>query len=480
MRFNSLFHRVISLFLIFVLCGCLCPAAFAAERDTVKVGFFSFDGYHMIDENNNRSGYGYDFLRMAARYWNVDFEYVGYENSWSDMADMLKRGEIDLVTSARATEERMKEFDFSKPIGTSSAMLTVKNENNDVIANDYSTYNGLRIGLLQGNSRNDDLEVFARDNGFSYTAVYYEKEAELVKALKDGKVDALLTSTLRNKTEYERVLDTFATKNFYVMVRKGDTELLNHINYAIDQLNATEGDWFNTLNNKYYNHYDIKNLNFTLDERELIEQYANGEKKLVVSACLDKEPYAYEENGEAKGILFDYFAQLAEHAGIPYEILVTESRDEYIRCCEDGQIDVCLDGRFLSESQAELLKRTTSAPYTTMSLAMVTRRDFNGTVNTLAVSGSQGLFGIEDNLAVGAERIEVDSRKEGMQAVLDGEADATVVYLYTAQQFVNQDKRGILTYTMLENPTFDYHLSFSDNVSHELAGIFTKCIYSMP
>ena len=36
------------------------------------------DGYHVMDEDGNRSGYGYDFLRLMARYWDVDYEYVGY------------------------------------------------------------------------------------------------------------------------------------------------------------------------------------------------------------------------------------------------------------------------------------------------------------------------------------------------------------------------------------------------------------------
>ena len=59
--------------------------AYAAEdssqHETVKVGFFAMDGYHMMDEEGNRSGYGYDFLRLMARYWDVDYEYVGYDQS---------------------------------------------------------------------------------------------------------------------------------------------------------------------------------------------------------------------------------------------------------------------------------------------------------------------------------------------------------------------------------------------------------------
>lgn len=469
-----------ALLLALLLPAVLVPTAQAApERQTVRVGFFAFDGYHMMDEQGTRSGYGYDFLRLASRYVDVDYEYIGYEAGWDDMLRMLKQGEIDMVTSANMTEDRLEDFAFTNSIGTSSAMLTVDIRNNGIAAGEYETYNGMRVGLLAGSSRNDDLAAFAREHGFTYTPVYFLRASELEAALHADVVDAILTSSLR-RTQSERTLDLFATRDFFVMMRKSDTELLEKMNYAIDQINAAEGDWKNDLQNKYYTHYEEKDLAFTREEQALIQRYASGEEKLVVSACTDKRPYAYEEDGEACGIMFDYFARLAQYIGIPYEVVLPADREEYIELCESGQIDICLDGRFQNESQAELLRRTVSAPYTTMRLAVVTRRDFGGEIRRLAVSGAQGIFGIEDGLASHAERIEVPTREAGMQAVLDGKADATFVYFYTAQQFVNHDERGLLTYTILTEPSYDYQLAFSENVSHELAGIFTKAIYAMP
>ena len=91
-------------------------AVFAAEEtsqhETVKVGFFAMDGYHMMDEEGNRSGYGYDFLRLMACYWDVDYEYVGYNQSWDDMQQILEDGEIDMVTSPRTTPDREEKTNF--------------------------------------------------------------------------------------------------------------------------------------------------------------------------------------------------------------------------------------------------------------------------------------------------------------------------------------------------------------------------------
>ena len=75
--------KYVAVLLAFV-CVCMIfspQTAYAAEdssqHETVKVGFFAIDGYHVVDEEGNRSGYGYDFLRLMARYWDVDYEYVG-------------------------------------------------------------------------------------------------------------------------------------------------------------------------------------------------------------------------------------------------------------------------------------------------------------------------------------------------------------------------------------------------------------------
>ena len=117
--------KYVAVLLVFV-CVCMIfspQTAYAAEdssqHETVKVGFFAMDGYHMMDEEGNRSGYGYDFLRMMSRYWDVDYEYVGYDQRWDDMQQMLEDGEIDMVTSAAKHRTKKKSLIFrvqSEPI----------------------------------------------------------------------------------------------------------------------------------------------------------------------------------------------------------------------------------------------------------------------------------------------------------------------------------------------------------------------------
>lgn len=127
-------------------------SSYAASKDTsrvIRVGFFAFEGYHETDEHNQRSGYGYEYLHEMAKYTDWEFEYV--DGTWEECQEMLKNGEIDLLTSAQYSEARDKVFDFSSAsMGTSYAQLTVSSDNTTFRRNDYPQFNGIRIGLLQG------------------------------------------------------------------------------------------------------------------------------------------------------------------------------------------------------------------------------------------------------------------------------------------------------------------------------------------
>jgi ABC-type amino acid transport substrate-binding protein len=203
--------KYVAVFLVFV-CVCMIfspQTAYAAEdssqHETVKVGFFAMDGYHVMDEEGNRSGYGYDFLRLMARYWDVDYEYIGYDKSWDDMQQMLEDGEIDMVTSPRKTPEREEKFDFSRPIGTNNGILTVRSDNSTIVDGNYSTYNGMRVALLNGSSRDKELADFAGNKGFTYDPFYFDTTEEMEEALQSGNVDAIAATSMR-KTNNERIV----------------------------------------------------------------------------------------------------------------------------------------------------------------------------------------------------------------------------------------------------------------------------------
>ena len=182
-----------------------------------------------------------------------------------------------------------------------------------------------------------------------------------------------------------------------------------------------------------------------------------------------------------KGIIPDYFREIADYAGISYEFLTPVTRDEYIAYQGNKEAtDMSIDARLETDNYAETKEWALTAPYITMQLAKVTRRDFDGKIKVVATVDQTASTSIEDAMAPGAEKLMCSTRQEMMEAVRKGKADAAFVYYYMAQAFVNSDTTGTMTYTLLEQPTFTYRMVISSTENHALAGILTKAMYAMP
>ena len=135
------------------------PGYCQEKKRIIRVGVFSMEGYHMTDADGVRSGYGYDFLQKLSRYGNVVYEYKTANAENGGVLKMLKNGEVDLVTSAVKRGQWEEDFVFSnQPVGTCGTMLTIKAGNEQIIPQDYSTYDGMRVGMIRQNIRNENFK----------------------------------------------------------------------------------------------------------------------------------------------------------------------------------------------------------------------------------------------------------------------------------------------------------------------------------
>ena len=111
-------------------------------------------------------------LKQVGNNWWL-LKYKNEAREQRNMQQMLGDGEIDMVTSARKTPDREEKFDFSRPIGTNQGMLTVRSDNSTIVDGNYSTYNGMRVALLNGNTQNEEFADFADKKGFTYVLSYF-------------------------------------------------------------------------------------------------------------------------------------------------------------------------------------------------------------------------------------------------------------------------------------------------------------------
>ena len=201
------------LLVLVILClvvSCFPARAAEHEKNTLRVGYWAFDGYHNLDQNGVRSGYGYELLQLMSRYSNINFTYHGYEQTFAQSKQMLEDGKIDLLTAMKKSRDNIDRFDFSShSIGSTSTILTIKAGNSRIVSGHYDTYQGMRIGIVPDDVREEELTVYAKEKGFSYEVKYYESSPVMAQALQDEEIDAIVSTSLRARTN-EWTIDSFS------------------------------------------------------------------------------------------------------------------------------------------------------------------------------------------------------------------------------------------------------------------------------
>ncbi|MGN0700075.1 MAG: ATP-binding protein, partial [Oscillospiraceae bacterium] len=114
--------------------------------------------------------------------------------------------------------------------------------------------------------------------------------------------------------------------------------------------------------------------------------------------------------------------------------------------------------------------------YINVTLSRVTKKDFHGEIRTIAVAYNQIYDGIDIDLAENVRTVHYDTRKEAMQAVRDGKADACYIYTYMAEKFINQNPDGELIFHIVNKPAVGLAIGIRPTTDHELISILNKCL----
>ncbi|MGO0987266.1 EAL domain-containing protein [Clostridioides difficile] len=442
------------------------------ENRVIKVGYFNFEGYQDYDKNGNRNGYGYEYLHEIAKYTGWTYEYVS--GTWEECQTMLENGQIDLLTSAQYTKKRAEKFDFSEvPMGSSYAQLTVKSGSSKYVPNDYKNFNGIKVGLLYGNSRNEHLKEFASEKGFVYTARYFKNEEELESALKSGKVDAILTSSLR-KIKNENVIAQFSPSPFYCIVKKGNAELLREVNEALEDIEMNNPAYKFNLYSKYYqsNNKDT----FILSNKE--RDYLKRNNHIRVVSMTDSYPLSYLDKGKLKGIIPDIFTLIVKDLELSIDYVKANSYKEAIDMVKEGKADIiCF---FYSDyGWAEQNEIKITSPYIQLNYSAITKNYKNTKFNNMAVVESDRFN--DEYIKEHYKNVNIQSYKserKAINAVKSGDADVAFINTYSAEDYIQKDYNNLKSALVNDYKT-NISLGVGKNINPTLYSILDKRINAL-
>lgn len=470
--------------LLFCSCFMVLHPAYAADAHLaeasgqpkiVHVGFFRYDGYHSINSEGEKSGYGYEFLQMISGYANFKYIYVGYQKTWHDMLTMLEDGTIDLLTHVQKNPGYEDRFAFSKySMGTTSSLLTTSASSKAFANRKYVPFNGMRVGMIEGSDCIADMAAYAKAKNLSYTPVSYSTFRSLQEALAKGEdIDAMVSCDLRVMGR-EIILDKLATHNVYAMVRKDNTGLLRVIDEAIRGLSTANPNWEAKLRNKYCLSGDMTGFSTSLSDAAFVKHLAEAGGKLKVLFNPARYPLAYTKQGKATGVLVDIFKKMAASSGLPYEFLDAGSVDRYYELRNSGAADIVMDFEDSMDKAEQLGYRLTS-PYASSAYASLAVNDFSGkTRSTAVLTGSRLFRKLAETTYPRTRLVYCDTVRQCVDAVISGKVDCALTYALAARLAAMEESDSDLVATQLGNLSSQFRFAVNAKADIRLYGLLNN------
>ncbi|MDD6175198.1 MAG: transporter substrate-binding domain-containing protein [Firmicutes bacterium] len=327
--------RIFLLWSVFVCLTAGLSVSSAAERCTIRVGCVDIENFLVDDGRGGVSGYGAEYLNKIQEYTGWEYEYV--HGTWEECMQWLQDGTIDLLFPAERTEEREKLFLFSESeCCIDYAALLTRSDNSSLYFEDFDSFDGIQVGLISGNYLNDVFARYCSENGFSCRLKYFSTGKQLLQALQDGTVDAIVNGNLSIGKE-QKVLAKFDYMPAYFIMHRESAAWMRQLNEALYRINLEDPYFTAQLVEKYYGQAASMAKSFTREEINFAKSCA-----VLRAACSSaNEPFeAMDENSAAHGISVDLLKSIASRTGLKLEFVPAASPAEALEMVRSGQADL--------------------------------------------------------------------------------------------------------------------------------------------
>ena len=245
----------------------------------------------------------------------------------------------------------------------------------DKVVTGIDDLSGAVIGVQLGTTGDELVTAFEGDaNGTKIER--YNKGADAVQALKTGKIDCVVIDLLPAQSFVEKNSDLmilsegFDQEEYALVVKKGNTELVDAINRALAELKAD-----GTIDQINANFIPTSELKVTCPyvSPEGIER-PNG--KLVVATNAEFPPYEYWESGKITGIDMHIMQAICDKLGYAMKI-EDMAFDSIIAAVSSGKADVGAAGMSVTEDRMKNVDF--SDPYTTAQQVIIVKKPVTST-----------------------------------------------------------------------------------------------------
>ena len=365
---------------------------------------------------------GFDVDMMRAVCDIIGKELVIDDMAFDSIIAAVDSGKADVgVAGMSVTEDRLKNVDFTQSYSEANQAIVIKGISNNLA--------GKTIGVQIGTTGMTYAEEVP-----DATVEKYNKGADAVEALKQGKVDVVLIDSAPAKYFVAKnpglsiLSEPFAVEEYAIAIKKGNDELTQQVNNALAQLREN-----GTL--------DLINQNWLVDEEYGKHPYTSPENvtrdgKLVMATNAEFAPYEFKEEGEIVGFDVDMMRAVCDILG--KELVIDDMAfDSVIAAVDSGKADVGVAGMTVTEDRLKNVNFSDS--YAEANQMIIIKGESNDlTGKTIGVQlGTTGMTYAEQ--VPGATVEKYNKGADAVEALKQNKVDVVLIDSAPAKYFVGKN-----------------------------------------
>lgn len=437
-------QKIFSLIFCIVLMLNILPVqAVAANGTTIRVGYCTLPNYHERGTSGNVTGYEVEYLHQIAIQTGWEYEYIQI-GSWAQAIQMLREGEIDLLSPAQISSTRMTDLAYSSlPIGKFFSAIITLQSNEDISYGDYISLNQRNIGVTEEYAFNRKFTEYTQQHSISPNIMVFADTDSMIQALELGNIDAMVTNTMHLRQNM-KIVDRLDVSSYYFMFRKDNLTLQNKLNDALFDIESAFPSFQSDLMKRYFP--TINHQYYTDAEKE----FAGIVQELNIGCPVNMEPISYQDTktGEIKGITRDLLDLVSQDTGIKFNYIPLPIGVLSYEDLRKADIDVisCIENNAVNYNTKAL---NMSTPYFESNKVLVGKQGFQFSsdekIRLGVSSGSQTLAMALKLLYPNFEIYHYNALEDALKAVLNDEIELTIKNQYIMEKYLAKPQYKHLT-----------------------------------
>ncbi|WP_327119507.1 glutamate ABC transporter substrate-binding protein [Nocardia sp. NBC_01730] len=217
-----------------------------AKDGKLTIGIkFDQPGLGLRNKDGSYSGFDVEVAKYVAGKLGVQPENITWKESPSSQREtLIENGQVDYIVATYSINDQRKEkVDFAGPYYIAGQSLLVRADNTDITGPD--SLKGKKVCSVKGSTPAQNIQKNFPDTQLQANDTY----SLCLEGLRAGSWDAVTTDDIilagyaAQSTGAFKVVGTpFTTENYGIGLKKGDKELRNQVNDAIEAMIA-DGSW---------------------------------------------------------------------------------------------------------------------------------------------------------------------------------------------------------------------------------------------